>query len=154
MSSLTAPGDILDRHLRVDSVLVVEVDGVDPEPLQRAVDDLPDDLGAARHPPSWLTLDGIDVPAEFGGDHHLTPVRRERLADEFLVGVRTVDLGGVEEGDAAVDGGAGSARSSPADRACRCSRRSCSCSPARSRTPPGRCVPRVRLSMVRAPVSG
>ena len=70
---LDRTGDILDWHLRVDSVLVVEVDGVDPEPLQRAVDDLLDDLGPARDPPAWLALDGIDVPPELGGDHDLTP---------------------------------------------------------------------------------
>ena len=56
--------------------------------------------------PLGLRSTGIDVPAELGRDHHLVPVRGERLADELLVGVRTVDLGGVEEGDAAVHSGA------------------------------------------------
>jgi hypothetical protein len=45
--------DVLDGHLRVDSVLVAEVDGLDAEPPQRAVDHLLDDLGTARHPPRW-----------------------------------------------------------------------------------------------------
>ena len=103
---LDRAGDVLDRHLRVDPVLVVEVDGVDAEPLQRAVDDLPDDVGLARDPPARLALDRVDVPPELGGDHDLTPERGQRLADEFLVDVRTVDLGGVEERDAAVDCGA------------------------------------------------
>ena len=32
--------------------------------------------------------------------------RLQRLADQLLIGVRAIDLGGVEEGDAALDGGA------------------------------------------------
>ena len=45
----------------------------------------------------------LDVEAELGGDHHLVADRRERLADQLLVGEGAVDLGGVEEGDAALD---------------------------------------------------
>ena len=58
MSSLTAPATSSIGHVRVDPVLVVEVDGLDAEPLQRAVDDLLDHLGAARHPAARLALDG------------------------------------------------------------------------------------------------
>jgi len=36
--------DILDGDLRVDSVLVEQVDGVDAEPVQRTVDDMLDDV--------------------------------------------------------------------------------------------------------------
>ena len=46
----------------------------------------------------------VDVEAELGGDHHLVAERGERLADELLVRERAVDLGRVEEGDAALDG--------------------------------------------------
>ncbi len=99
---LDRAGDVFDRHLRVDPVLVVEVESLDAEPLQRAFDDLLDDLGPARHPSPGLPLDRIDVPAELGGDHHLVPIRGESLADEFLVRVRTVDLGRVEEGDTTI----------------------------------------------------
>ena len=45
----------------------------------------------------------IDVEAELGGDHDLVAHRLQRLADDLLVGERAVDLGGVEEGDAALD---------------------------------------------------
>ncbi len=38
----------------------------------------------------------IKIEAEFGGDHHLVPERGERLAHQFLVDERTVDLGGIE----------------------------------------------------------
>jgi hypothetical protein len=87
---LDRAGDVLDGHLRVDAVLVVEVDGVDAEPVQRAVDDLFDDLGPAGDPPLRFAFDGIDVPAELGGDHDLALVRGERLTDEFLVGVTLI----------------------------------------------------------------
>jgi hypothetical protein len=40
-------GDVFNWHVRVDAVLVEEVDGVDLEPPERALDDLPDVLGPA-----------------------------------------------------------------------------------------------------------
>ena len=40
-------GHVLDRHVRVDAVLVEQVDAVGPEPLERRLDDLPDVLGPA-----------------------------------------------------------------------------------------------------------
>ena len=46
---------------------------------------------------------GIDVEAELGGDHHPVAHRPQRLADHLLVGEGAIDLGGVEEGDAALD---------------------------------------------------
>jgi hypothetical protein len=45
----------------------------------------------------------IDREAELGGDHDLSRIGAQRLADEFLVGERAIDFGGVEEGDAAFD---------------------------------------------------
>ena len=47
---------------------------------------------------------GRELEAELGRDHDLVADRFERLADELLVGERAVDLRGVEEGDAALDG--------------------------------------------------
>ena len=74
--------------------------------LQRGLGDLLDVLGPAVH----AALPGLDarveVEAELGGDHDLVADRRERLADQLLVRERAVGLGGVEEGDAALDGGA------------------------------------------------
>ena len=46
----------------------------------------------------------IEVEPELGGDHHLLAERGERFAHELLVRERAVDLGGVEERDAALDG--------------------------------------------------
>ncbi|MNW11350.1 hypothetical protein D3C71_2087870 [compost metagenome] len=35
--------------------------------------------------------------AKLGGDHHLVSYRSERRADDFLVDVGAIDLGGIEE---------------------------------------------------------
>ena len=59
--------------------------------------------GRLFRPPLLARL-RIDVEAELGGDHHLVAEGRERLAHQLLVRERAVDLGGVEEGDAALDG--------------------------------------------------
>ena len=92
---------VLDRHVRVDAVLVEEVDDLDPQPLQRRVADLADVLGPAVEARLLLRL-GIDIEAELGGDHHLVAHRLQRLADHLLIGEGAIDLGGVEEGDAAL----------------------------------------------------
>ena len=47
---------------------------------------------------------GSELEPELGGDHHLLAEGGEGFAHEFFVRVRAVDLGGVEEGDAAFDG--------------------------------------------------
>ena len=44
---LDRPRDLFDRHVRVDAVLIEQVDGLDPEPLERALGHLPDVLGPA-----------------------------------------------------------------------------------------------------------
>src|SRR5439155_15882647 len=92
---------VFDRHVGVDTVLVIEIDDVGLEPFQRPLDALLDALGpAVLH----LVPAGITSDPELGGDHHLSAHRRQRLPDELFVGVRTVDFGGIEERDAALDG--------------------------------------------------
>jgi hypothetical protein len=59
-------GVVVDRHVRIDPVLVEQIDPIGPESLQRRVGDFPDVRGPAIEP--------------------------------------CIHLGGVEEGDAAVDG--------------------------------------------------
>jgi hypothetical protein len=78
--------------------LVVQVEILDAEPAQRAFDGQGKVVGR-EHPAAWLAVDRVDVLGELGGDHHLAGVRGERLADELLVEVRPIDLGGVEERD-------------------------------------------------------
>jgi hypothetical protein len=94
-----APG-VLDRHGGVHAVLVVEVDDVDAEPLQRGVARAADVLGAA------VDADHAAVRrplvAELGGQHDLVAPAGDGPADQLLVGERAVHVGGVEEGDAEI----------------------------------------------------
>jgi hypothetical protein len=93
---------VLDRRVRVDAVLVVQVDVVGAEPSQRALDSDADVGGAAVEGPRAPAV--VRDQAELGGQHHLVAAALERLADQPLVDVGTVDLGGVDERDAQVDG--------------------------------------------------
>jgi hypothetical protein len=92
---------LFDGHLRVDAVLVVEVDGFDPEPLERALSHPPDVFGTAVE--HLLVVGAPELEAELGGDHHPAAEGLECFAHDLLV-LRAVDLGGVEEGDAALGG--------------------------------------------------
>ncbi len=98
-------GDVLDRHVGIDPVLVQEVDRLDAQALQRAIHGPANMLRAAADPMVLARL-GIDVEAELGGDHHRVADRAERFADHLLVGEGPVDLRRVEEGHPALHGGA------------------------------------------------
>src|SRR5437667_4362882 len=82
-------------------MLIIEIHDVRPESFQRTLDALLDALGAAVLD---LLPAGITSDPELRGDHHLCAHRRQGLAHELFVGVRTVDFGGIEECDAAFDG--------------------------------------------------
>jgi hypothetical protein len=96
----------LDRRVRVDPVLVVEVDVVDPEALERLVAGLPHIFRIASNAEIFAVL-AADV-REFGGKHDLVAAVGYRLADQDFVGEGAVHVGGVKECDAklerAVDG--------------------------------------------------
>ncbi len=96
-------GDVLDRHVGIDAVLIEQVDGLDPQPLQRGFGDPPDLLGPAVQARPRLRPGRIEVEPEFGRDHDLAAEGLQRLADEVFIGERAIDLGGVEEGDALFD---------------------------------------------------
>ena len=80
-------------------MLIVEIDAVGPETFQRFIDDPPDALR-----PAVQAVRAIDLEAELRGDGDLVADRRERLTDEFLVDVGSVNFRGVEECDAAFIG--------------------------------------------------
>jgi hypothetical protein len=98
---LTVPCNLLDRHFRIDTVLIEQIDHVDLQALQRSVRDLPDVLRATVQP--GLSTLRIDPESELRRDRHAPTKRSQCLADEFLVGKRPIDFRGVEEGDAALD---------------------------------------------------
>ena len=129
-------GDILDRHVGVDAVLIEEVDDVGPQPLQRRLGDLADVLRPTVH--AALAARRVELETELGGDDDLVAYRRERLADDLLVLVRPIGFSGVEEGDAAIDGGADQLDRLAACRRLGHSRSSNPCNRGRSPRPPGR----------------
>ena len=90
----------LDGHLGVDAMLKVKVDAVDAKPPEAALARRPHVCRVAADRPH------VGRDAELGGNLHLLPrgMQMQRLADEDLVGVRAVDVGGVEEGDPSRDG--------------------------------------------------
>ena len=72
---------VFDGHVRVDPVLIEEVDAVGPETLERRLDHLLDVLRLAVEPARF------EVEAELGGDDHLVADGRQGLADQLLVRV-------------------------------------------------------------------
>ena len=86
---------------RVDVVLVVQVDVVGAQPLERALGSGAD---AGRAGVRAALAAGVGDQAELGRRHDLVPVALEGSAHELLVGVGAVDLGGVDEGHAQCQG--------------------------------------------------
>ncbi len=97
-------GNVLDRNVRIDAVLVEEVDDVGFQALQRCFGDGADVFRPAVH--AALAAVGTEVEAELRGDDDLVPDGAEGFAQQFLVLVRPVGFRRVEEGDAPIEGGA------------------------------------------------
>ena len=94
------PGHVFDGHVRVNAMLIEQINRLDLEPLERGFDNLSDVLGLAVQA---ALLAAIAIESELGGDDHLPTERSEGFADEFLVGEGAIDFGGVEERDALFD---------------------------------------------------
>ncbi len=86
---------VLDRHRRIDPVLVVEIDGLDPEALQALLAGLHDVFGPAVDPEAAI---GGALVAELGGDHRLAAIAiRQGPLQQLLIGAQAVHVGGVQE---------------------------------------------------------
>jgi len=93
---------VLDRDLRIDAVEIVEIDRVHAEALKRV---LAGALDVAR--PAVDALIAAVLPAhdaKLRGDGHCVLMRPQDAPHQLLVGEGAVHVGGVEEGDAAVNG--------------------------------------------------
>jgi hypothetical protein len=94
---------VLDGDRRVDAVLVVQVDVVDPEPPQRGV--------ARGGHIGGVAVDsgviGIEDPfeAEFGRENHFGPPRLDRGPYQLLVVPQAIDVRCVQQGHARVQRG-------------------------------------------------
>ena len=95
--------DVFDRHVRIDAMLIEQIDSVGLEPLQRCLGHVADVGGPAVEA---RLLAVLELEAELRGDDDLIANRSERLSDEFFVRERPVRFCGVEERHARVDRGA------------------------------------------------
>ncbi len=95
-------GDRLrDRRHAVGAVVVVEVDGVGAEALERGVDRAPHVVARAGRP---VAVSALHVVPELRREDDAVAPARERLAEEALaVAAPAVDVGRVEEGDPRVE---------------------------------------------------
>ena len=93
---------VLDRHLRVTTVQVVEVDVVDAQATQRRVAGLVHVAGIAPDRASRGIL-LVAHETELGGQHDLVAAAADRPTHELLVRVRSVGIRGVQQRDAQVE---------------------------------------------------
>jgi len=89
----------------VDTVQIVEIDDVGIEALERSVRDGPGIFGTAIRSGDFTEIVPIPVvdEAKLRRDDHAFPIRLERLAQKYLVAIRTINLGSIEEGYAKFD---------------------------------------------------
>ena len=84
---------ILDRHFRIDAVLVIEIDHIDAEALQALLAGLDHEVRPAVGEFAVLAAE----IAELGRQHHAGAAALDRLADEFLVVAGAIGVGTVEK---------------------------------------------------------
>src|SRR6478752_5767632 len=95
-------GDIFDRHVGIDAMLVQQIDDLNTQSLQRSLGGLADGVRMAAQAGVRLGR-WIDCKAELGRNSDLVAHVAQSLADNLLVGKGTIDFGGIEEGDAQID---------------------------------------------------
>src|SRR5688572_27610789 len=86
-------GDVFDRHLRIDAVLIEKVYAVGPQPLERSFNDQLDMIWFAVKPGKPTSRLLIDIPTKLGSDPHFISKRPDSLAEDPLVFERPVCLG-------------------------------------------------------------
>jgi hypothetical protein len=102
---------LLDRHRGIDAMLVVEVDGLDAQPLQAGFAGLQHVVGPPVDAICRARLRRLGL-AELGGEHDAVAPSLDGAADQRLVVAPAIHVGAVEMGDAKIDG--------PADQVLRC----------------------------------
>jgi hypothetical protein len=101
---LDSARNILDRNVQVDSMLVKQIDGIDPQPLERPLCDLFDVLWPTIESAPLASIVGVGLPSELRRDYDFPAKRSERFAYQFFIDERAVYLGGIEERDASLHG--------------------------------------------------
>src|SRR5439155_14181124 len=102
---LDSARNILDRNVQVDPMLVEQIYGIDPQPLERPLCDLFDVLWPTIQRAPLASIIGVGLPSELRRDYDFPAKWSERFAYEFFVGERAVYLGGLEDRDPSLHGG-------------------------------------------------
>src|SRR5260221_11679828 len=89
--------NVFDRHVGIYAVLIEQVDDIGLEALERCLGDLLDVFWTTVQATPTRSTIGIRLPPELGGDHHLVTNGSQRLAHEFFVWERAIDLSRIEE---------------------------------------------------------
>ena len=93
--------NILDRHGRIDAVLIKQIDPVSPQPLEAGIHHFADMFRPAIGARALRRI-GLQVETELGGDNYRIAQRFKRFAQQVFVGERAIDFGGVKEGHPAL----------------------------------------------------
>src|SRR5579862_9124848 len=97
---MTAPGQdqlpdrsrhVLDGHVRIDTMLVEQIDSIGAQPLEYRIDHFTNVLRSTIE--TIARAVGIDAPSELRGDEHLITKGRERFAHQFLIYERAIRFG-------------------------------------------------------------
>ena len=94
---------VLDGHLAIQPRRAIDVDMVHTQPLEAIGDEILDRRGAGvvAQPFAGRTAQG----AELDADHRLIPPTAQGVAQEQLVVAHAIEVTGIEQGDAAFEGG-------------------------------------------------
>ncbi len=92
----------LDRHVRIDTVQVIQIDDLDTEPPQARIARLAYIRGTAVDH-ALGRVGRIVLETELGREHDAVASTGDGTTDQLFVRVRPVDVGGVEQSDARVE---------------------------------------------------
>src|SRR5260370_36997136 len=85
---------LLDRHVLVDAMLIIEIDMIHAESAERRFTSGAHVIGSAIN--SALAI-GQDLVAELGRDYHLFAMSREGFANQLFIVAGAIDVRGVEK---------------------------------------------------------
>src|ERR1700719_4217638 len=91
-----------NRRSRIDAMLIVEIDAIDLQPAQTSFARFLDVIGfAIDSAESWLL--GIAQDSKLRREDDLFAMPSQRTADQLFVGVRSINVGGIEKSDAELE---------------------------------------------------
>ena len=96
-------GNLLNGNIRIDPVLVEQVDRIHIQSFERCFCDFPDMFRPAVQLSPLSAFVRIGGKTEFCGDNDVFSERGKRFPDQFLVRERPIYFGSIEESDTAFD---------------------------------------------------